>query len=82
MKKFLSILLSAAMLTASVPVAGVHVSAAEPANPVKIVGMQTDHMTDPIGIDSQPPVFYWKRLKRAVRNRLLTAFRLPIPKKI
>ncbi len=78
MKKFLSILLSAAMLTASVPVAGVHVSAAEPANPVKIVGMQTDHMTDPIGIDSQPPVFSWKLEAPETRGQKQTAYRIQV----
>lgn len=80
MKKFLSVLLAASLLTASVPTLGLHAAAADttPADTVKIVGMQTDHMTDPIGIDSETPVFSWKLEAPAVRGQKQTAYRVTV----
>ena len=59
MKKFLSVLLSASLMLSALPTFGLQAAAADAAQTtsVKIVGLQTDHMTDPIGIDSEAPVF-------------------------
>lgn len=77
MKKFLSVLLSASLMLTAVPSFGLQAFAADATQTgsVKIVGLQTDHLTNPIGIDSETPVFSWslKLPIRAAKSRPLTA---------
>lgn len=45
---------------------------------VKIVGLQTDHLTNPIGIDSETPVFSWKLEAPDTRGQKQTAYRVTV----
>lgn len=80
MKKFLSVLLSASLMLSALPTFGLQAAAADAAQTtsVKIVGLQTDHMTDPIGIDSEAPVFSWKLEAPETRGQKQTAYRVTV----
>lgn len=79
MKKILSVLLSAALFMTSLPLGAGTVSAQgeNTTSSLRITGMQTDHMTDPIGIDSTTPVFSWK-LADTLRGQKQTAYRIRV----
>ena len=80
MKKFLSVLLSASLMLTAVPSFGLHAFAADAAQTtsVKLVGLQTDHLTNPIGIDSESPVFSWKLEAPDTRGQKQTAYRVTV----
>ena len=80
MKKFLSVLLSASLMLTAVPSFGLQAFAADTTQTgsVKIVGLQTDHLTNPIGIDSETPVFSWKLEAPDTRGQKQTAYRVTV----
>lgn len=80
MKKFLSVLLSASLMHTAVPSFGLHAFAADAAQTtsIKIVGLQTDHLTNPIGIDSETPLFSWKLEAPDTRGQKQTAYRVTV----
>ena len=80
MKKFLSVLLSASLMLTAVPSFGLHAFAADATQTgsVKIVGLQTDHLTNPIGIDSETPLFSWKLEAPDTRGQKQTAYRVTV----
>lgn len=79
MKKILSALLSAALLVTSLPFGtfAARLQSEDMTSSLRVVGMQTDRMTDPIGIDSTTPVFSWK-LSDTLRGQKQTAYRIRV----
>ena len=48
------------------------------ATTLQISGMQTDHLTNPVGIDSPAPVFSWYIEDPSVRGQKQTAYRITV----
>ena len=76
-KKTISAIVSASVITAScMPLAfAAESNTAASASVFQIEKMQTEHLTDPIGIDAKAPVFSWI-MKSDVRGQSQTAYQL------
>ena len=71
MKKVISLIMSFIMIVMMFP----NVSLAQTGT-MKVVDMKTDHMTNPIGIDSEKPLFSWALDDDAVRGQVQKAYRI------
>lgn len=71
MKKTLAVFMSSIMLAMSFPC----VSFAQEST-MTVVNMQTEHMTNPIGIDSSIPLFSWALNDDTTRGQKQTAYRI------
>lgn len=80
MKKFLSVMLSAALTFSTFSGLALNACAEQPApaTTLQISGMQTDHLTNPVGIDSPAPVFSWYIEDPSVRGQKQTAYRITV----
>lgn len=80
MKKFLSSVLSAALVFTSLPFGAVAVTpnGENGTSTLKVIELQTDHLTDPIGIDSETPLFSWKLEDTETRGQKQTAYRIRV----
>ena len=80
MKKFLSVMLSAALTFSTFSGLALNACAEQPdsASTLQISGMQTDHLTNPVGIDSPAPVFSWYIEDPSVRGQKQTAYRITV----
>ncbi|MBQ7901932.1 MAG: family 78 glycoside hydrolase catalytic domain, partial [Clostridia bacterium] len=73
MKRMVAIIVVVMMLFYIVP----NVSADENST-MTVTSMQTDHMTNPIGIDSEKPLFSWSLQDDSVRGQKQTAYRIAV----
>lgn len=85
MKKLISAVLSASVLIGTFSGAGIKSSASESgtagsADPsyVCVTALQTDHLSEPMGIDGTAPLFSWKIEDRKTRGQIQTAYRVTV----
>ena len=72
--RLLSLALSAALLSAALPIAP-----AAAASDAEVVNLRTDYMEEPVGIDTEAPVFSWE-MESAQRGILQTHYQIVVKK--
>ncbi len=79
MKRFLSALLSAVLVISGCPFFVTNAFASETST-MSVVGLKTEHMTNPIGIDDTNPLFSWKLNDTITRGQVQTSYRIRVAK--
>ena len=80
MRKLICTILSVSMILSAVNCFGVTVSAA-PKNAdstAEVIHMQTDRLNEPMGIDSENPVFSWQISDSTARGQKQTSYRITV----